>query len=100
MDKIAILTFFEIEELAQASASKGCTQLSLLEKNTKALQYYNKDQISESTILATLAIPTRLMKEVTIDRAHCPGLAPMHIIEKTEALPSCPAVSREQHPVQ
>jgi hypothetical protein len=29
------------------------TQLSLLEKNTKALQDYNKDQIFEVTILAT-----------------------------------------------
>jgi hypothetical protein len=57
-----VLVFFEMEDLPPTSASKGCTQLSLLGKNTKALQDYNKDQISEATILEKLAIPTRLMK--------------------------------------
>jgi hypothetical protein len=84
-----------MEDLPPASASKGCTQLSLLEKNTKALQDYNKDQICEATILATLAIPRRLMKGVTMDKAHCPGIAPTHIIEKLEASPNRPTASRE-----
>jgi hypothetical protein len=71
-----------------------------IRKNAKILQDYNKDQIFEATILATLAIPTRLMKGVTMDMAHFPGLAPMHIIEKTEVSPSRPTASREHQPVQ
>jgi hypothetical protein len=65
----------------------------------KTLQDYNKDQISKSTILATLAIPTRLMKGVTMDMAHCLGLTPMHIIIKPEASPSRPTAIQEHQPV-
>jgi hypothetical protein len=71
-----------------------------IRKNTKALQDYNKDQISEATILAALAIPRKLMKGVTMDKAHCPGLAPTHIIEKPEASPNRPIASREHQLVQ
>jgi hypothetical protein len=61
-----------MEGLSQPLHPKDTHNFLYYKKNTKALREYNKDQISETTILTTLDIPTRPIKGVTMDRAHCP----------------------------
>jgi hypothetical protein len=66
--------------------SKRCTQLLFIRLFIKTLHEKYNGQ-SEAAILATPAIPTRLMKGVTMDMANCPDLAPTHIIVNLKASP-------------